>query len=82
MKQSGICPKCKAAAVIQIKAFKGTSTSNRVQLSKWGTQFTFFDNFICTGCGYMEQYVNLEDKNWQKWLSKKLEDDSLDSDFV
>ena len=30
----------------------------------------------------MEQYVNLEDKNWQKWLSKKLEDDSLDSDFV
>lgn len=82
MKHSGICPKCQTAAVIQIKAFKGTSTFNRVQLSKWGTQFTFFDNFICTGCGYMEQYVNLEDKNWQKWLSKKLEEDSLDSDFV
>lgn len=30
----------------------------------------------------MEQYVNLEDKNWQKWLAKKLDEDALDSDFV
>jgi hypothetical protein len=82
MKESSICPKCKSAGVIRIKAFKGSSTANRVQLSKWGTQFTFFDNYICTSCGFMEHYVNLEDKGWEKWIEKQRANDTLDSEFV
>ncbi len=82
MKESSICTKCKSSGVIRIKAFKGSSTANRVQLSKWGTQFTFFDNYICTSCGFMEHYVNLEDKGWQKWIEKHRANDTLDSEFV
>ncbi|MDZ4748774.1 MAG: hypothetical protein SH808_09820 [Saprospiraceae bacterium] len=82
MKDSGICPKCQSAGVIKVKAFNGNATANRVQLSKWGMQFAFYDNLICSGCGYMEQYLNLEDKGWQKWLKKQKEENALDTDFV
>jgi len=82
MKQSSICPKCKSTNVVKVKAFKATSTSNLIQLTKWGTQFAFFDRYICTSCGYIEHYADLDEKGWQKWLSKQLEEDSLDTDFV
>ncbi|MEO6130605.1 MAG: hypothetical protein ABIQ02_02070 [Saprospiraceae bacterium] len=82
MKQTNICPKCKSGNVIRVEAFKGITTSNIIQLARWGTQFGFFDRYICTSCGFIEQYVNLEEKGWQAWLNKKLEEDSLDSDFV
>lgn len=83
MKQTGICPKCKTAAVLKIKAFKSTSTYySRIQLNKWGTQVAHYDSYICPGCGFIEHYLDLEDKTWQKWLDKKVEEDSLDSDFV
>jgi hypothetical protein len=30
----------------------------------------------------MEQYADLTDKKWQKWLTKQREENSMDSDFV
>jgi predicted nucleic-acid-binding Zn-ribbon protein len=82
MKETNICPKCKSTDVIRVKAYSGTSTSNLVQLSKWGTQFGFYDRYVCTQCGFMEHYANLDGKGWQKWLEEKREEKSLDSDFV
>ncbi|MBP7238666.1 MAG: hypothetical protein KBA14_00435 [Saprospiraceae bacterium] len=82
MKATSICPKCQSTSIARIKAYPGTSTSSMIQLSKWGTQFAYFDRYVCTKCGFMEHYANLEEKGWQKWLDKKLEEDALDSDFV
>ncbi len=82
MKESNICPKCKTAGVVRIKAFPGTSTSNMIQLTKWGTRFAYFDRYVCPTCGYMEHYANLEDNAWQNWLNKIREENTLDSDFV
>ena len=82
MKATSICPKCQSTSVIRSNAYPGTSTSNMVQLSKWGTHFAYFTRYICTACGFMEHYVNLEEKGWQKWLDKQQKEDSLDSDFV
>ena len=82
MKATNICPKCKSTTVARVKAYKGTSSSNMIQLSKWGTQFAFFDRYICTDCGYIEHYINPDDKSFQSWLQKQMEEDTLDSDFV
>jgi len=82
MKQSNICPKCQSSDVIRIPAFKGTSTSSLIQLTKWGTKFTFFERYICTSCGFIEHYAILDEKGWQKWLDEQKETGSLDSNFV
>ena len=82
MKETGICPKCQATGAIRIKAFPGTSQSNMIRLTKWGVQTTYFDRYVCPACGYIEQYLNLDDKHWQKWLEQSKEEDTLDSDYV
>jgi predicted nucleic-acid-binding Zn-ribbon protein len=82
MKQTGICPKCQTSGAIRVKSFAATSQSNIIRLSKWGIQFATFDRYVCPACGFIEQYVNLEEKGWQKWLEKKADEDALDSDFV
>ncbi len=81
MKQSNTCPKCKSTDVVRIKAFTGTSTSNTIQLSKWGSH-AYFDRYVCVSCGFIEHYIHLEDKAWLNWLNKQIEEDSLDTDFV
>lgn len=65
-----------------MKAYKGTSQSSMLQLTKWGTQFAHFDRYVCTACGFMEHYVILDGKGWQKWLDKQEKENELDSDFV
>jgi hypothetical protein len=82
MKQTGICPKCQATGVIRIKAFPATSQSNLIMLTKWGSQATYFDRYVCPSCGYIENYIDLNHKTWQKWLEKSSEENTLDSDFV
>ena len=82
MKNTNICPKCQSTDVIKLKTFKSTSSSNTVQLTKWGTQSAFFDRYLCLSCGFIEQYADLEDANWQKWIERQKEENALDSDFV
>ncbi len=82
MKATHTCPKCQSTNIIIAKAFPGTSTSNTVQLTKWGTHLGFFDRYICTSCGFIENYANLEDKRWRKWLKKKDAEIDPDADFV
>jgi predicted nucleic-acid-binding Zn-ribbon protein len=82
MKSRNICPKCNSTDVVKVPPFKGTSTSNTVQLTKWGTQAAYFERYICVTCGYMEHYILTDDPAFQKWLEKHIEENSLDSDFV
>ena len=82
MKETNICPKCQSADVARIKSFKATSASNLIQLTKWGTQYAYFDRYVYLSCGFIEHYASLEDSNWQKWIDQQREENSLDSDFV
>ncbi|HZV71520.1 MAG TPA: hypothetical protein VFG10_18335 [Saprospiraceae bacterium] len=82
MKQSNICPKCQSSDVVRIPPFKGTSTSSMIQLTKWGTNLTYFDRYICASCGFIEHYANMEERSWQKWLEEQKAKGSLDSNFV
>ena len=82
MKQTNICPKCQSTDVARIEPFKATSGNNYIQLSKWGTQLGYVERYICIKCGFTEQYVDMNDKGWQKWLEEKRKERSLDSDFV
>jgi predicted nucleic-acid-binding Zn-ribbon protein len=82
MKQTNICPKCQSTDVTRIKAFKGTSNSSMIQLTKWGTHFAYFDRYLCLNCGFTEEYVRLDDSSLQKWILEQRENNSLDSDFV
>ncbi len=82
MKESNICPKCQSAGVVRVKNFGLASTSNAVRLSQWGAQIAHFDRYVCTACGFIEDYMNLDEKSWQKWIEKQEKENTLDSDFV
>ena len=82
MKQSNICPKCKSSDVVHVKNYLFPSTTNVVRLSKWGTQLAHYDRYICADCGYMEEYLDVQEKSWVKWLEEQRANNTLDSDFV
>ncbi len=52
------------------------------QLGTWGTHYGYFDRYVCTSCGYMEQYVKIDQASWLKWIEKMKKENTLDSDFV
>ena len=82
MKQSSSCPKCLSTDIARINPFKSTSTTNYVQLNKWGTHLGYYDRYVCLRCGFMEMYALLDEDSWQKWIDKMREENALDSDFV
>ncbi len=82
MKATHTCPKCSSKDIVIAEAFPGTSTSNQVQLTKWGTHIGYFDRYVCTACGYIENYATLDDKRWQKWIDKKESEFDSRDEFV
>jgi predicted nucleic-acid-binding Zn-ribbon protein len=53
MKSSGVCPKCSSKKVAVIPSELGTQ--NAIKVDMFG--FANLTRYICTSCGYMEQYV-------------------------
>jgi hypothetical protein len=53
MKPSGVCPKCSSKKIAVIPSELGTYNSIKVDM--FG--FANLTRYICTACGYMEQYV-------------------------
>jgi len=53
MKSSGVCPKCSSKKVAVIPSELGTH--NAIKVDMFG--FANLTRYICTSCGYMEQYV-------------------------
>ena len=66
MKSSGVCPKCSATKIAVIPSELGTS--NAIKIAMFG--FAKLTRYICTSCGYMEQYV-ADDKALQKLRRRK-----------
>jgi predicted nucleic-acid-binding Zn-ribbon protein len=56
MKSTGVCPKCSSKRVAAIPSELGTY--NAIKVDMFG--FANLTRFICTSCGYMEQYVSDE----------------------
>jgi len=52
-----------------------------ISLSKWATVNAVLDRYICTSCGYTEEWVQL-DKKFNRWVSKNRDTGSLDTEFV
>jgi predicted nucleic-acid-binding Zn-ribbon protein len=54
MKSTGVCPKCSSGKVAEIPSELGTY--NAIKVDMFG--FANLTRYICTSCGYMEQYVS------------------------
>jgi predicted nucleic-acid-binding Zn-ribbon protein len=67
MKSTGVCPKCASKRITEIPSELGTYNSIKVDL--FG--FANLTRYICTSCGYMEQYV-ADNKSLLKLRNKKL----------
>ena len=66
MKSTGVCPKCSSKRIAAIPSELGTY--NAIKVDIFG--FAKLTRYICTSCGYMEQYVT-NDKALAKLRHKK-----------
>ncbi len=80
--KSGICPKCGSGDVYSgahIPLKKGPFGSNAIPVSL--TSLAALDNYVCTGCGYVEQYVDEAGKRKEiaeEWVRVKPSESSDD----
>ncbi|MCP3928704.1 MAG: hypothetical protein GY705_06340 [Bacteroidetes bacterium] len=72
MRYSLICPKCESNEVIEVKG-SSINQQQRIPLNKWGVQYAILDRYICTSCGYTEEFVQ-QTKSFKKWSGKMLEE--------
>jgi predicted nucleic-acid-binding Zn-ribbon protein len=76
--KTGICPKCNSHEVFSgagIALKKGPFGSNSIPIGL--TSMAALDNFVCSGCGYVESYVSDPDKQTEisrKWDKIELEE--------
>ena len=72
MKKHGVCPKCASQGIATIKSEFGTRNKIMIEL------LTFADvtRYICTSCGYMEQYIE-DEKALEKLRSHAGSDTTL-----
>ena len=61
MKFGNQCPKCQSKDVVELKGSR-YNTQNFVYLNSWGTKYLILDRYLCTRCGFTEEYVDVDDK--------------------
>lgn len=81
MKDTHSCPKCNSTNIYKMKG----STMNQstiVYLNKWMTKYVILDRYLCTSCGYSEDFAPISKKE-RKWLNEVMDTpDEHDSDYV
>jgi predicted nucleic-acid-binding Zn-ribbon protein len=65
MKSDGVCPKCSSKQIIKIPSELGTFNVIKIDMFK----FANLTRYICTSCGYMEQYIS-DDSSLSKLRQK------------
>jgi len=81
MKNSLICTKCESPNVLKIEGQR-MNQATQIPLNKWSTKNAKVNRFICTDCGFTEEYVEL-DYSFRKYADAKLrEQDKKDDGFV
>ena len=78
--KSHICPKCNSSDIIKIGGNRMNSNM-MISLKKWGTMTAAIDRYICLSCGFIEEWVKMDQK-FLKWVEKNRNTGNLDSDFV
>jgi len=66
MKSTGVCPKCSSKKIAVIPSEIGTY--NVIKVDMFG--FANLTRYICTSCGYVEQYA-ADEKSLSKLRRKK-----------
>ena len=64
------CPKCDSDAVLEIIG-SNLNQHTKIPLTKWSMKNAVLDRYICTDCGYTEEYVQLS-PNFKKFAQKNL----------
>jgi len=79
MKYNNNCPKCQNTeiAIIEGGAFKG----NIYNTLTFGLTTIYLTRYVCTNCGFTENYVD-DPKNIQKIKDKYIKTDDSGSEFV
>ncbi len=65
------CPKCQSRNVLEVIGSK-LNTQTKIPLTKWSMKNATLDRYICTDCGYTEEYVQL-DSGFKRWANKMLD---------
>ena len=80
MKNTFQCPKCHSTDVIRIEGQR-FNQNQIISLSKWATTNAVLDRYLCTECGYTEEWIQIDDK-FKKWVTKNRDKGNLLSDYV
>lgn len=80
MKHTFQCPKCQSVDVIKIEG-KKYNQNQLVSLTNWGTITEVIDRYLCTQCGYTEEWLQLSSK-FNKWLKKNKDKGEFLGDYV
>jgi len=56
--KSGKCVKCNSKTVYKMQDGIGSSECQYISKGGWGKSPTNFDGYLCTTCGYFENYLN------------------------
>ena len=70
MKYDFKCPKCNSNNVIEVVG-SNLNQHQKIPLNKWSIKNAVLDRYICTDCGYTEEFVQLNE-NFKKWAHKTL----------
>ncbi len=81
MRYSYQCPKCQSRDVVEVTG-STMNTYQKIPLTKWSMKHAVLDRYICTDCGYTEEFVQLSDK-FKKTARRMLDQqDRKYDDFV
>lgn len=62
MKNSGICPKCSGARILEIKGSTGPyGVGNNIPAGRTVFSYVNVNRYLCCDCGYSEEWVERED---------------------
>lgn len=62
MKNSHICPKCGGNDIIRVPGNVGSyGVGNNIQVGWTNFSAVLVDRYVCSSCGYSEEWINLED---------------------
>ena len=82
MKSRECCPKCAGTKILKIKGKRFSSTSAiPVSTTLWDARQVALDRYICFGCGYTEEYIQLDD-GVLKWAAKAFKKQRDEDGFV
>ncbi len=70
MRNSFRCPKCASRRVVEVVG-SSMNQQTKIPLTRWSFKNATLDRYICTACGYTEEYVQLE-SDFLKWADKAI----------